>query len=690
MKFPLTGLLAGWLLVTALDEFSSRQAAAADPPARQPIPVIIDTDFGADIDDAFALGLAFVSPELEVVAITTVGGGNDFDPYVGQRKDRDDHRAWMLTRFLTQSKYVSPPPKDKSAERTPAAFHQDILQGAKAIPVAAGAEPQPKMPIGNMIQYRRHPAAIYNRTLKPVQESAVELMTSVLKERDGITIIALGPLTNVARLITEHPDAAKRIKRIIVMGGAVKIGYDGKQQPEPEWNIKCDIPAAQTVFQAKIPLLVVPLDATALVALKEKQRNEFFAAHTPLTWQIQNLYELWTNENKDPVLFDPVAVAAAFHPEHLRLEELPLQVNDDGLTAVKAGAPKVPVAMQIDTQAFLDWYVARVKSAGKESLPESPKNVSRLIDPGKFPTRVHTFEDYQTDIEKRWVMCGNVVPDRDRKGNHICEAVLTQDFDDRQGQTQTMYRAVIFNPVPGPPMGPNTRLKFRYKLSGTDTIRVQLYSLTNGYHRYLSITGLEQNQWLDGCVDLTQMRRPDGTGGPLAEGERIDDIQFYVDPRATVLIDDIVLYEAAPENETRPFPQRIIFTAWFDSGKQGQEWPGTFDIVDHAKPRQGKFAQSVKAENGKTALNLSLRGARDFLQGCEMTLQIRSEQAQPIALELYRAGRATGIANQLQLEASADWQNVKLKLPAMAEADELRFTGANGSFGLDDLLLYEP
>lgn len=685
MQSPLTGLLAGLFLVTGLLFLDRGQAVAGDP-----MPVIIDTDFGADIDDAFALGLAFVSPELEIVAITTVGGGNDYDPYVGQRTDRDDHRAWLVTRFLTQSKYVPPPPKDKSAERTAAAFNESILQGAKAIPVAAGAEPQPKMPVDNMIQYRRHPAAIYNRTLKPVKESAVELMTSVLKERDGITIIALGPLTNVARLIQEQPDTAQRIKRIIVMGGAVKIGYDGKQSPEPEWNIKSDIPAAQRVFQAKIPLLVVPLDATAMVALKEKQRNEFFAAYTPLTWQIQNLYELWTNENKDPVLFDPVAVAAAFNTDHLTIQELPLAVNDEGMTVEKAGAAKVAVAMKIDSHAFLDWYVARVKAAGKESLPEPPKNVSKLIDPGKFPARVHTFEDYQTDIERRWVMCGKVLADPDKKGNRICEAVLTQDFDDRQGQTQTMYRAVIFNPVPGPPMGPNTRLKFRYKLVGTDTLRVQLYSLTNGYHRYLSLTGLEQGKWLDGCVDMTQMRRPDGTGGPLVENERIDDIQFYVDPRATVFIDDMILYDAAAEKEERPFPQRIIFTAWFDSGKQGKEWPGTFDIVEHAKPQAWKFAQSQVGENGASRLNVSLRGDRICDKQTELTFLLRSSSDKNVQWQLLRAGTPVRPANVVGIKQRDKWQAVTLQVGA-GTIDEIRFESAAGSvFGIDDLLLYVP
>src|SRR5262249_3144952 len=155
----------------------------------------------------------------------------------------------------------------------------------------------------------------------------------------------------------------------------------------------------------------------------------------------------------------------------------------------------------------------------------------------------------------------------------------------RQGDMKTMYRAVIFNPVPGPPMGKNTRLAFRYKLHGTDTLRVQLYSLTRGFHRYLSLDGLTQDRWMSAAVDMTQLRRPDGSGGPRSEDERIDDIQFYIDPRAELLIDDIVLYEAAGPDEKRPFPERILYTGLFDTGKQGKEWPGDFEIIPHEKPR---------------------------------------------------------------------------------------------------------
>lgn len=663
MRMPLTLLLLSLFLVTGRAAVS----LAADAP---PQPVIIDTDIGSDIDDAFALGLAIVSPELEIVGVTTVGSGNDYDPFVGQRKDRDDHRAWLVTRFLTQARGA-----------------------AKDIPVAAGADPQPKAPIDGQIQYRRHPAAIYNRTLKPVKESAVELMTRLLMERDGVTIIALGPLTNVARLLEEQPAAAKRIKRIVVMGGSVAIGYDGKPKPEVEWNIKLDIPAAQKVFTARFPLLVVPLDVTSHVALSVDRQKEIFDAHTPLTWQLQNLLELW-NKQQLPVMFDPIALTAAFDSKNLTIEQLPLAVMDDGMTVVKDGSPKIAVATKIDRDAWLDWFVARLKNSGAESLPKPPQNVAKLIDQGKFPTRVHAFEDYETDIEKRWVMCGKVVVGlADAPSRRVCQSVLTQDFDDRQGQTGEMYRAVIFNPVPGPPMGANTRLRFRYKLVGTGTLRVQLYSLTNGYHRYLSLTGLEQSKWLDGCVDLTQMRRPDGTGGPLAENERIDDIQFYVDPRAEVFIDDIVLYEAAAADETRPFPKRIIFTGWFDTGKQGQEWPGKFDIVDHAKPRQWKFAQSVKGDNRHTVLNVSLRGSRLIDPKSEISFQMRIPGDYPIfSVQYLHDAKVISSWQPIAPEKSDQFERVRLKFEFQKPTliDEVQLTAPREPFGIDDLLIYTP
>jgi inosine-uridine nucleoside N-ribohydrolase len=653
-----------WLLILL-----ALVAAAAPAPAAKPIPVVIDTDIGGDIDDAFALALAVASPELDIRGVTTVGRGPVRDPFVRHiTADRDEDRAWLVCRFLT-------------------------LVGRKDIPVAAGADPQPALPLDWQIQYRRHPAAVYNRTLAPVMESAAELIARLAREADGeLVVIALGPLTNVARVLRDHPDAAKRIKRVVVMGGSVAVGYEGKAKPEPEWNIKTDIPAAKAVFASGVPLAVIPLDATATVRLERAAREKLFAARTPLTYQVQNLYELWDRET--PILFDPVAAAAAFDDRFLTLKDLRLEVDDAGMTLPKEGRPNARVAVGIRGSEFVEWYVERVRAVGREVRPAAPKNPATLIDPGQFPARVHTFEDYETDIEKRWWMCGKLeTKDVPAPGTRAMRAVLTQDFDDKQGDLAATYRAVIFNPVPGPPMGPNTRLRFRYKITGTDTIRVQLYSLSNGYHRYLSVSGLERGKWLDGCVDMTRMRRPDGTGGPLAADERIDDIQFYVDPRAELLIDDAVLYEAAAAGEKRPFPRRVHYTGWFDTGKQGKEWPGDFEIVNHAKPRTWKAAKSVtRAADGKPWVRLDLRGERRLDAKTELLFKYRLDAPAEVRVELYSRARREVVAGHAVKLPGGEWGEVTVPFATTtgAAVDEVRFLLPSGELLLDDVLLYTP
>ena len=198
------------------------------------------------------------------------------------------------------------------------------------------------------------------------------------------------------------------------------------------------------------------------------------------------------------------------------------------------------------------------------TLHAAPRNVSKPIALGNMPARVHVFEDYETEIEKRWWLRGTPVKDNlapclsaSRPNTRASRATDTKDFDRKQGDQSKQYKAVIFNPGPGPPMSANTRLTFRYWLKGTDTLRVQIYSLSKNYHRHLLLQNLPQGKWQTATVDMTKARRPDGSGGPLATDERIDDIQFYIDPEADLRIDDIILYDAAAKDEPRPFPRRI-------------------------------------------------------------------------------------------------------------------------------------
>lgn len=288
-----------------------------------------------------------------------------------------------------------------------------------------------------------------------------------------------------------------------------------------------------------------------------------------------------------------------------------------------------------------------------------------FVERGAMPARVHVAEDFETDIERRWWLAGRLEEDA---GQRVCRGTSSKDFDDKMGVPGSKWTAVVFNPVPGPPMGPNPRLSFRYRLKGTDTLRVQIFSLSNNYHRRYLMTGLPQGEWRAACVDMTLLRRPDGSGGPLSADERIDDIQFYVDPAAELWIDDIVLFDAAPPGEFVPFPRRVIFTGWFDTGAQGKEWPGDFDIVAHEKPRTWKHA---RAKNG--VLRVDLRGARPATSG-----RVRF---------LARGQGFVTVGSTTTRLTGDDWKSYDFPFQAPGSLKDIRFTG---DVSVDDLLLYEP
>lgn len=627
------------------------------PPPK--IPIILDTDIGSDVDDAFALALALASPEIDLQGVTTVSSGAE-------------DRAWMACRFLSAA-------------------------GQRGIPVAWGRDPQPSDPI-SQIQYRRHPVVLFDRTAKPVKESAVEFLYSKLKAQPGkLTLVAIGPLTNIARLLREYPDCKLWIKRLVLMGGSVRVGYDGKKTPDVEWNIKGDIPAAQAVFTSGIPLTVAPLDATGILELGPDLRQRLFAAATPLTFQVQALYQLW--DKPTPILFDPAAVSLVVTEKFFVMEDLAIEVDEKGFTKVGKGKANARVATAVKKDEFLKWYVDRV-AIGKAVLPKEPGNVSTLIERKGMPNRVHCFEDYETDIEKRWWMSGKAETVNVGAGKRSCRGVLTQDFDDLQGDTKSMYNAVVFNPVPGPPLGKNPRLSFRYWLKGTSTLRVQIYSLTNGYHRYLAVKDLPQGKWQSATVDMTKARRPDGSGGPLSENERIDDVQFYVDPRAEVIIDDVVLYDEAVPGEKRPFPKSIQYTGWFDTGKQGKEWPGTFDIVEK-KGYFWKAARSVEKEGSGSWVRLHLRGERPLGETARLFFRYHLTGDSP-SLHIGLVNRTQKTTHFVELkelitgkwaEATVDFTSASKgsKPRAGDKVDEIHFLLPKGpELLIDDVLLYEP
>ena len=601
------------------------------------IPILLDTDAGTGIEDAFALGLAFGSEELNVRGVTTVG-------------DDTHNRAMMMCRFLTAT-------------------------GRKHTPVAEGAKPQPSRPITDQSKYYYHPDPLFDRTIKPDKKPAAEFLYDRLKQQPGkVSLVALGPLTNIARLLETHGDAAELVRSIVLL----------------ESNIALDVEAARSVFAAEVPLVMVAKDAYLDLQLDQAGVKRVFSPGTALTRQVQTLYQMWDRQN--PPLCEALAVALCFEERFAKSEQRSLALDENGKLITADSASRAKFVTSVKSDEFAKWYVDRMAS-----LVNPADKPSRLIEDDRMPHRVHVAEDFDTDIERFWWMSGKpetkLLPAGSRRA---CRSVLTHDFDALLMPSRQMDSAVIFNPVPGPVMGKNTRLRFRYWLKETGALRVQIYSLSNGYHRQLVVKNLPQQTWQTATVDMTEARRPDGTGGPLSENERIDDIQFYVDPDAQVVIDDIVLYDAGPKNEQRLFPKRILFTGHFDTGRKDQRWPGDFKIV----PDAGNFwraAQSVQnAKTGKPWIRLHLRGQRTLGERTQLSFRFHLAGADEFEVQLFDTKTGEGQSMAFTDLTPDVWSHIAAeiaprRLKSLKSIDEIRFHLPKGAeLLIDDVLLYEP
>jgi len=302
----------------------SAQTETSTPRPNAAEKIIIDTDIGSDIDDAFAVGLALHSPEFQILGISSAWG--------------DTHlRARLLSRLLKET-------------------------GRADIPVAVGIVKHPPGKVDTLSQsaYAEGGPADQN------YPNAVDFLLDQIRRHPGeITLIAIGPETNLGAAIDRDAVTFRKLKRIVLMGGSVYRGYSqfnyGKTRgPDPEWNILCDIQAAQKVFSSGIPLYVMPLDSTQ-IKLQELERAEIFKAGTPLTDALLVLYTQWSRgTTQTPTLFDAVVVAYASHPELCPPEPMRLRVDDHGYTRVESGAPNAQVCLRSSSDQFLEFFMPRI------------------------------------------------------------------------------------------------------------------------------------------------------------------------------------------------------------------------------------------------------------------------------------------------------------------------------------------
>ncbi len=296
-------------------------ALAAAGQAAQPSPVLLDTDIGTDIDDAYALVQVLRSPELDLLGVTTVSG----DAVA---------RARLAAKLLAGA-------------------------GRPEVPVYAG--------ISTATQYMKQvewAAGFHSSALHG--SGGVEFLRQQINARPGeITLIAVGELTNIAALLEAEPGIGKKIKAIALMGGSIRRGYAPGSKPEPEWNIKSAAKAAQVVFTSGVPLLVAPLDSTADLKLTPEWKVRIFSRGSPTNDALAALDFVWRHSNtwkgEHPTLFDNLAVALVATPGVVPLTSMHLAVEADGTTREIADRPpNALVALTSEPVAFLEYFTARL------------------------------------------------------------------------------------------------------------------------------------------------------------------------------------------------------------------------------------------------------------------------------------------------------------------------------------------
>jgi inosine-uridine nucleoside N-ribohydrolase len=310
------------MIILFLVLFAAALSGAGGPSASlraQKVPVILDTDIGDDIDDTWALIMLLKIPEFDLKLVTTTHG-------------KAVYRAKLVARLL------------EAADRTD-------------IPVGLGA--------GGHDGDGRQQAWIkeYDLAAFPgriVQDGVQALIDTIIESPQPVTIISIGPSTTVAAALARHPDMASKAV-FVGMQGAVRKGYDGGPVG-PEYNVHENIPAARRALLAPWQKTVItPLDTCGLVRLTGKRFQALAKSPDNLIAVLLENYRIWAKKEsvneltESSVLFDTVAVYLAMSgaKPHLRMEELAINISDDGMTVIDSAGARMSVAT---AWADLDGY----------------------------------------------------------------------------------------------------------------------------------------------------------------------------------------------------------------------------------------------------------------------------------------------------------------------------------------------
>jgi inosine-uridine nucleoside N-ribohydrolase len=303
--------------------------------------VLIDCDVG--VDDALALILAFHSPELDVKAVTGVNGNVPLEQVF-------ENIQKVLSLIQPKDKPLIAKGADRPLKGNPIYAHsvhgEDGLGGAK-INQKEGKE---------WWQLYDGPGH--------------ELMATMARRYpDEMTLVAIGPLTNLALAIQKDPEGMRKLKEIVIMGGAVRTR--GNITSHAEFNIFSDPLAAKIVLESGLPITLVPLDVTRQVSLTPQwmeQRvtpiNNSFSKFVIEATGYDSARHQFRNK-KIVYLHDPLAVGVVTHPDLVKKQKLSLAVETQegeyfGKIVEESGGSNMDVCLAVDANRFLELFLSKL------------------------------------------------------------------------------------------------------------------------------------------------------------------------------------------------------------------------------------------------------------------------------------------------------------------------------------------
>lgn len=309
------------------------------------IPIILDCDPGHD--DMVAIMLAAASPAIDLLAITTVAGNGTLE--------RTTYNARAIC----------------------------ALANIRHVPIAAGAPG----PLVGALQTAPNVhgqsglggADLGDADVPVLEDHAVEVMARLLVERaEPVTIVPVGPLTNVALLLRTHPELIEQIAEIVLMGGTMGAG---NVRPLAEFNIFVDPEAADIVLGSGVPVTFCGLDVTHQALATTDVLRRLTALDTPLARTVVKLLGFFAERYRaiwgipDPPLHDPVAVARLIDPSLVQCVDAHVAIELSGAHTRGATVcdrfglldlkPNAKVATRLDADGFWNHIVDAVDRLGR-------------------------------------------------------------------------------------------------------------------------------------------------------------------------------------------------------------------------------------------------------------------------------------------------------------------------------------